>query len=59
MQWHSWSEFLDMGGRALYVWPSFGLTAFLVVVEIWRVRQQRREVVDRLRQQFESEEHGS
>ncbi len=57
MQWHSLSEFLDMGGRGFYVWTSFGLTTLLVVLEIWRVRQQRREVLDSLRQQIESEKH--
>jgi heme exporter protein D len=55
MQWNSLSEFLDMGGYALYVWPSFGLTALLVVVELLLVRSQRREVLRSLRQQFEAE----
>ena len=55
MQWNSLADFLDMGGYALYVWPSFGLTALLVVVELLLVRSQRREVLRSLRQQFESE----
>ncbi len=57
MQWANLDEFLNMGGYAVYVWPSFGLTALLVVLEIWRVRQQRREVLDSVRQQIESEKN--
>ena len=26
MNWHSWSEFLAMGGYALYVWGSYAVT---------------------------------
>jgi heme exporter protein D len=28
------SEFLDMGGYAAYVWPSYGLTLIVVVLNI-------------------------
>ena len=59
MQWNSVSEFLDMGGYALYVWSSFGLTAAVVIIEIWQARQQRQRVLDGLRGQFESEKASS
>lgn len=55
MQWNSVSEFFAMGGYALYVWTSFGLTAAIVVLEIWQVRRQRREVLRSLRDHFDSE----
>ena len=55
MQWNSVSEFFAMGGYALYVWPSFGLTAAAVIYEVIAVRQQRRAVLRSLRNQFESE----
>jgi heme exporter protein D len=29
----SFSEWLDMGGYALYVWGSFGMTALCMIVE--------------------------
>lgn len=32
------SDFLDMGGYALYVWPSFGLAAFLLLLHVVLVR---------------------
>jgi heme exporter protein D len=39
MQWGSASEFFAMGGYGLYVWTSFGVTAFCMVWEVlavWR-----------------------
>ncbi|MEA3411340.1 MAG: heme exporter protein CcmD [Pseudomonadota bacterium] len=30
----SFSEFLDMGGYALYVWSSYGLTAVVLIVNL-------------------------
>ena len=48
MQWESWSAFWQMGGVAPFVWGSYGLTAFLVVVELIMVARRRRETVRRL-----------
>ena len=48
MQWNSVAEFLDMGGYAFYVCGSFGITALVVVYEIWEVRARRREVLRNL-----------
>lgn len=48
MQWNSVAEFLDMGGYAFYVWGSFGITALVVVYEIWEVRARRRDVLRNL-----------
>lgn len=41
-------EFLNMGGYALYVWGSFGMTAFLMVVEPLLVRGRRRSTLQRV-----------
>jgi len=54
MQWNSVSEFLDMGGYALYVWGSFGITALVAVFEVWQVRAQRRAVLRNLSNELES-----
>lgn len=38
MHWHSLSEFLSMGGYALYVWGSYGVTLVLLggeVLTLW------------------------
>ncbi len=48
MQWNSVAEFLDMGGYAFYVWGSFGITALVVVYEVWEVRARRRDVLRNL-----------
>lgn len=34
MNWASWSDFLAMGGYALYVWGSYGVVFGLLVMEI-------------------------
>jgi len=44
MQWHSVSEFIHMGGYALYVWGSFGATALVVAAEIWQVNARRKAI---------------
>ncbi|HDK38220.1 MAG TPA: heme exporter protein CcmD [Thiolapillus brandeum] len=42
------SEFFAMGGYALYVWGSFGVTALLMIVEPLLVRQRRKAVIQRV-----------
>jgi heme exporter protein D len=42
------SEFFAMGGYALYVWGSFGVTALLMVVEPIMVRQRRKAAISRI-----------
>jgi heme exporter protein D len=37
------SEFLAMGGYALYVWGSYGVTVLLLVIEIFLLRRRSRE----------------
>ena len=39
-----------MGGYALYVWGSFGACAVGLLVEPLLIRQQRRQVLQRLRE---------
>ena len=48
MQWLSVADFFNMGGYAFYVWGSFGISALVVVAEIWQVRAKRREVLRNL-----------
>ncbi len=57
MIWESWDAFWAMGGYALYVWGSFGVTLACIAGEMWLVRRQRRQVVSRLRrlQRFDSQ----
>ena len=38
MRWESWAEFWAMGGYAVYVWGSVGVTALLLAVEVWQAR---------------------
>jgi heme exporter protein D len=38
MQWNSLSDFLHMGGYALYVWVSFAVTFGCMALELWLLR---------------------
>ena len=44
MQWNSWSEFFSMGGYALYVWGSYGVTFFLLGAEVLMLLNRKRKV---------------
>ena len=59
MHWNSISEFFAMGGYALYVWGSFGITAVVVVGEILLLRHQRANILRDLRDQLLSERGAS
>ena len=42
------AEFFDMGGYALYVWGSFGMTAVLMIAEPVLLRGRRRSILKRI-----------
>ena len=43
------NEFLHMGGYAAYVWPSFGVTALLMVAEPILLRRRKVDILRRIR----------
>ena len=52
--------FFHMGGYALYVWGSFGVTAALMIAEPLVLARQRKEMIRRLRRLARLEtEHSS
>jgi heme exporter protein D len=42
MIWHTWSEFVAMGGYGPYVWGSVGATATALALEVLALRARRR-----------------
>jgi len=53
----SLSEFLDMGGYAVFVWPAYGIAAVIMIVLAvmsWRALVSERAVLEKL-----EAEHGS
>ena len=42
MQWHSLSEFIDMGGRGGFVWGAYGTFLLLMLVEPLVARARHR-----------------
>ncbi len=49
MAWQSGADFWSMGGYGLYVWGSFGVTAFGVALELWLLKRGQQNLVKRLR----------
>jgi len=56
MNWHSLSDFLAMGGYALYVWGSFGVTALALAVEPLLIRKRRNDILRTLRREHAAQE---
>lgn len=46
----NWSEFFAMGGYALYVWGSYGVTVLVLAIEVVLVLRKKRSVLRRLAQ---------
>jgi len=49
MTWNSWADFWAMGGYAVYVWGSLGVTFGLLALEVLQARVARRQVLAQLR----------
>jgi heme exporter protein D len=48
------NEFFHMGGYAAFVWPSFGITAAVmigIVIDSWRGFVQERDTLEKLQSQ--------
>jgi heme exporter protein D len=46
----NWARFFNMGGYALYVWGSFGVTLLAMCLEVFLLRRRRRALLQRARQ---------
>jgi heme exporter protein D len=46
MIWTSAAEFWAMGGYGVYVWGSMGVSAALMLLEVWLARLGRRQALD-------------
>jgi heme exporter protein D len=55
MNWNSPAEFWAMGGYALYVWGSFGVCLFAMVLEPWLITKRRAAIVQVLQRQVRAE----
>lgn len=51
----SWSEFLHMGGYAVYVWTSYGFALLLVVVNVVSPIVERKRVIARVKRAIKRE----
>jgi len=48
MNWASAAEFWAMGGKAFFVWGSYGVTFALILLELVLVSGRRKQVIHRL-----------
>lgn len=48
---YSIAEFFAMGKHGVYVWSCWGITVLVVLGLIWFSRQQRKQLLQQLRQQ--------
>ncbi|MGE5471946.1 MAG: heme exporter protein CcmD [Bacteroidota bacterium] len=53
--WHSFSDFIAMGGYAGYVWGSFGVTALIMALEPILALRSRKTTIARLQRQLRAE----
>ncbi len=53
--WHSFSDFIAMGGYGFYVWGSFGVTAAIMAIEPILVARNRKATLSRLKRQLRAE----
>lgn len=49
--WHSWSDFLAMGGYGLYVWGSVGACMLVCIIEPLALNLKRRAILSDVRGQ--------
>jgi heme exporter protein D len=52
----SWSEFLDMGGYAFFVWTSYGIALLVVVLNIVMPVLHRKKVINRVKRAIRREQ---
>lgn len=50
MNWGSFSNFIDMGGRGFYVWGSYLITLICIVLELGLLARYKRTLWQRLTQ---------
>jgi heme exporter protein CcmD len=50
----NWSKFFSMGGYALYVWGSYGVTFVLLGGEVLMLLKRKRDLARRENPQFET-----
>ncbi|WP_310626505.1 heme exporter protein CcmD [Limnohabitans sp.] len=49
MKWQNWAEFWAMGGYAVYVWGSVGVTALLLALEVLQARWAQRQTLAQIK----------
>jgi len=63
MYFDSLSEFLNMGGHALYVWSSFAISLLLMLLNLvlpwWKLKSTRRQLQRQIQREARQQETSS
>ena len=59
MYFSSFNEFLAMGGHGLYVWMAYGIFLTIIAWNIFMVRANRRQALERARKTWRREAKGT
>ena len=52
----NWSEFLHMGGYAVFVWTSYGIALVMVVANIVSPIMERKKIIARIKRAIKREQ---
>lgn len=58
MNWGSWSNFFEMGGRGFYVWGSYLITFVCIVLELGMLARRKQTLWLRLTQMMKLNRQG-
>ena len=58
MNWGSWSNFFDMGGRGFYVWGAYLITLACIVAELSLLARHKRTLRTHLTQMLRLTKQG-
>lgn len=53
MYFHSWADFINMGGYAGYVWSAFSITAIVLVLLFWLSVRRGKQAIKQIQQHLE------
>lgn len=55
IHWHSFADFIAMGGYGFYVWGSFGATILIMTIEPIVAARNQKTLIARLKRQLRAE----
>lgn len=57
MYFDTFADFIAMGTHGPYVWSSYGLTGFIILLNLLAVVRRRKQVITTIRQKLRRQQH--